>query len=204
MREALMVRLGRVGNDLESLGFGFAVVGGIAVGIRTHPRFTKDVDLAVAVDDDARAEELIRRLCQRGYGLMQALEQEATDRLATVRLRLPQSDSATPQVDLLFASTGIEPEIVAAAEMLSLPEAGPVRVAQVGHLIATKVLSQSDIRLQDKLDLTALVGIAARADLQLARDALVLVADRGFSRGKDLGAELERAVREATQDREPP
>lgn len=67
MREALMVRLGRVRKDLESLGFGFAVVGGIAVGIRTHPRFTKGVDLAVAVDDDTRAEELIRSLCQRGY-----------------------------------------------------------------------------------------------------------------------------------------
>ena len=35
---------------------GIAVVGGIAVSVRTEPRFTRDIDFAVAVESDADAE----------------------------------------------------------------------------------------------------------------------------------------------------
>jgi predicted nucleotidyltransferase len=34
-------------------------VGGFAVSVRTEPRFTRDIDLVVAVPDDATAEELL-------------------------------------------------------------------------------------------------------------------------------------------------
>ncbi len=35
---------------------GFALVGGLAVSARSEPRFTRDIDLAVAVDGDQQAE----------------------------------------------------------------------------------------------------------------------------------------------------
>jgi len=55
-------------------------------------------------------------LRQRGYrdaGAM--LEHEATGRLATMRMVAPHPREDGIVVDLIFASTGIEPEIVEAA-----------------------------------------------------------------------------------------
>lgn len=47
--------------------FEIAVVGGLAVSAHTEPRFTRAVDLCVAVDDDASAESLVRELRDDGY-----------------------------------------------------------------------------------------------------------------------------------------
>jgi len=38
--------------DLTALQLRWAVVGGLAVSARTEPRFTRDVDLVIAVSDD--------------------------------------------------------------------------------------------------------------------------------------------------------
>ena len=38
--------------DLDAIGARWAVIGGLAVAFRAEPRFTKDVDVAVAVADD--------------------------------------------------------------------------------------------------------------------------------------------------------
>jgi Nucleotidyl transferase AbiEii toxin, Type IV TA system len=158
----------------------YALVGGLAVSARTEPRFTKDLDLAVAVTGDREAETLVEFLRSRRYHIEALVEQEATGRLATVRLVPPIEPALF--VDLLFASSGIEPEIVAAAE----------RVATTAHLIATKVLSRDDLRRpQDRVDLTMLVAEASEADLTAAREAMRLIHSRGFNRNKDLLVEFE-------------
>ncbi len=46
---------------------------------------------------------------------------------------------------MLFALSGIEREVVAAAEPLELLPALTTSVARIGHLIALKVLSREDI-----------------------------------------------------------
>jgi hypothetical protein len=97
----------------------FALIGGLAVSVRTEPRFTRDADFAVAVASDGEAEALIRRLRARGYEVAAVVEQEAVERLATVRLTVVD-DVEGPVIDLLFASSGIEREVVAAAESLEL------------------------------------------------------------------------------------
>ena len=91
--------------------------------------------------------------------------------------------------DLLFASSGIEPEIVANASVLTLFEGCQAPVASVGHLVAVKLLARSPRRLQDDLDLDALARFATEDDLHVARSALELIAARGFARDKDLEAE---------------
>ena len=63
-----------------------ALVGGLAMSARAEPRFTRDVDLVVGVRDDLDAEVLVRDLRARGYGLLALLNQDAVERLATVRL----------------------------------------------------------------------------------------------------------------------
>lgn len=66
----------------------FALVGGLAVSIRAEVRFTRDVDLAVVVDDDADAEALVRELSTAGYRPLAMVEHEIMKRLSTVRADL--------------------------------------------------------------------------------------------------------------------
>jgi hypothetical protein len=55
--------------DLNAIGARWAVIGGLAVAFRAEPRFTKDVDVAVAVADDSEAEDIVNRLQVRGCAL---------------------------------------------------------------------------------------------------------------------------------------
>ena len=157
---------------------------------RTEPRFTRDADLAVALDGDAAAQALVRELHIRGYGIGSIVEQEAVGRLATVRLTRSPVPRA-PVVDLLFASSGIEPEVVAGADPIEVLPRLTIPVAATGHLIALKVLSRDDARRpQDLVDLRTLLGVASATDLELARHALGLIAARGYDRGRDLLADM--------------
>ena len=175
-------------SRLRIVGARWAVIGGIAVGARTVPRFTQDIDLAVLVENDAQAESLVARLAPSGLTVVTLIEQTGTGRLATVRLSLNRDDNAV--IDLLFASCGIEPEVVLASTPVNLVPGLTVPVAQIGHLIALKVLSRNDdTRPQDTVDLRALMVEATPADLELATASLNLITARGFHRDKDLQAE---------------
>jgi hypothetical protein len=187
--------LGRAADDLDALGRRWALVGGLAVSARTEPRFTRDADLAVRVTDDRDAEALVLALQERGYRVLSAVEQEATGRLAAVRLAPQWETGRGVVVDLLFASSGIEPEVVAAAEVLEVLPELRAPVAQVGHLLALKILSRDDrARPQDRVDIVALLANADAASLALARDALTLIEGRGFHRGRDLLADLDALI----------
>jgi len=181
-------------HHLRSAGYPFALVGGLAVSARTEPRFTRDVDLAVAVAGDDEAEAVVRVLLQSGYEMALQIEQEATGRLSTVRLRRDHADDQA-MLDLLFASSGIEPEVVAAATELEVFPSLLIPVATRSHLIALKILARDDTaRPQDQIDLHGLLGEATAADLAAARDALDLITGRGFDRGRDLLAALDQAI----------
>lgn len=188
--------LRRAGRDLETLGRRWALIGGLAVSARTEPRFTRDADLVVLVSDDRDAEALVVSLQAAGYRLTAAMEQEATARLAAVRL-VPEGETDNGVVlDLLFASSGIEPEIVATAEVLEALPGFRIPVAQRGHLIALKLLARDDrSRPQDLADLRVLLTAAGAEDVETARRALGLVIERGFHRGRDLVGDLETLLR---------
>lgn len=187
---SLETALRQIGADLTRAHVSFALVGGLAVSVRTEPRFTRDADLAVALASDAEAEALIHELRARDYRIEAIVEQEAVGRLATVRLTF-SSEPRTPVIDLLFASSGIEPEVVADAEPIELLQNLTIGVARTGHLIALKVLSRDDDRRpQDLVDLRALLRVASPAELARARDSLALIAARGYHRGRDLMSEI--------------
>ena len=97
--------------------------------------------------------------------------------------------------DLLFASSGIEPEIVEAAESIEVLPDLHVQVAQIGHLIALKILSMSEARPQDTADALALVRIADSKAIELARAACQLITGRGYGRDRDLHSGLEALLR---------
>lgn len=183
----LFEALAQILARLEEQGAKAALLGGLAVSAWTEPRFTRDVDLAVAVRTDADAERLVRQLQQRGYRLMTTVEQTVAGRLATARLLPPDENEEGMIVDLLFASSGIEPEIVDAASAIDIGAGTGVCVARPGHLVALKLLAYDAItRPQDALDLHALKTVLDSEEAQLARDACRLIMQRGYHRGREL------------------
>lgn len=191
----LLQALLRVTADLEDLGVRWALVGGLAVSVWVEPRTTRDIDLAIAVENDRQAERLIRDLKARGYVLLpEHFEQAATGRLATVRFNVPGEGEALIVLDLLLASSGLEPEVVEAARLVEIAPGFSVPVAIPFHLLALKVLAG---RPQDLPDAQNLLAAATPADIQNAREALLLISRRGYDRKKDLQVELAKLLAEA-------
>lgn len=188
--------LRRIQTELDGQRKKWSVVGGLAVVVRGEPRFTRDADLAVAVGGDAEAESLVRWLQGRGYGVLATVEQQATGRLATVRLLPPGEDAEGIVLDLLFASSGIESEVTATAELLEVLPKLKLPVARTSHLIALKVLSRDDIRRPtDLADLRSLIARASREDIQEAEGLLSLITQRGYHRDRDLRSLLQDLLR---------
>ncbi len=175
----------------------WALVGGLAVSVRTEPRFTRDLDMAVAVRDDHAAEKLIYRLHRTGFYTFATVEHKATNRLATARLSPISTTSPGLVLDLLFASSGIEAEVCEAAEALMVFPELSIPVASLYHLMILKVLSREDrTRPQDAADLRQLIAAAKPTDLTSSCEAGRLIEHRGFNRDRD----LVRAMREVWQE----
>lgn len=188
----------RIVDDLNAMKARFALIGGLAISLRASPRATEDIDFSVVVDTDHAAETFTREIHGRGYIPLQVLENKATGYLATVRFGTRRDDDDQPRVDLLFNSSGIEPEIVRCATLVDL-FGRKVPVASLPHLVALKVLSQSEARPQDLEDLRGLLAVATKVDIEEARAALSLITARGCARGKALEVELGTAVLLETQ-----
>lgn len=192
---ALADLLRLVSAALAANGTPFALVGGLAVSAWTDPRFTKDVDLAVSVADDDEAEAVVVSLGPR-FRPLAFVEHTSLRRLAMARMgsALPGDEHTQPVVDLLFASSGIEPEITASAEPVEVLPGVTVPLSGVGHLLALKVLSVTDRRRLDEQDLIQLLDVASDQDLDVAREALELITSRGAARGRDLAAAFDSYV----------
>ena len=174
----------------------FALVGGLAVSIRAEVRFTRDVDLALAVTED-ELTSLVRDLRAAGYHLHSVLEHEIAGRTATVRL----VERGSVHVDLIVASCGIEPEIVASAPLVELRGVGTLPVATAEDLLAMKVLSMNEHRRRDLDDSIQLVLTNPNLDLEHVRARLSLVTARGFDRGQELQSKLAGVLVKAEADR---
>lgn len=190
--------LRRAARDLGDLGYRWALIGGLAVAARAEPRTTRDVDVALAVHDDAEAEQVVASFLRRGYRLFAQLEHTDAKRLVGMRLVSPADETEGLVVDLLFASSGIEREVVDDAEILEFMPGLEVPVARTGHLIALKILAfqpdHPERRPHDIHDARALIAVADPSELDRARRSLDLIAERGFSRGRDLAQALERLL----------
>jgi predicted nucleotidyltransferase len=183
----------RLDADLRALGLRWALVGGMAVSFRAKPRTTQDLDVVIAVSGDREAERIALSLKMRGYrdySRQPWVEREEDGRLMTVRLLAPGEEGEDGLlIDLLFASSGIEPEVVAAAELIEVIPGVSVPIAKSEHLLALKVLAG---RPKDLEDIRVLFKTVAIADLHLTRVLLELIESRGFNRGRELLVELEK------------
>lgn len=191
-----MVRLQQaligVQKDLKDLEIRWALIGGIAVSLRSEPRSTRDLDLVIATRSNRDADSLIRDLVARGYRRLepdQHRAHRATGRVAMDRLLTPKENVEGVAVDLLFAFSGIEEEVVAAAEPMELTRGHSLPVATRGHLMALKVLAG---RLQDKADFAKLLEEADSRDLMEAELAAELIDRRGLHPNRRVVLELAR------------
>src|SRR5579862_5054686 len=187
--------LRETGSALDERRQPWALVGGLAISVRVEPRFTRDIDIAVAVSDDHSAETLVADLTARGYRLQLTLEQQALGRLATVRLLPPGERDEGVIVDLLFNSSGIETEICHDAERLEIAPGLLVPVAQSGHLVAMKLLASAPDRPQDSMDLSALIASLTPLEMARARAAVRRIEQIGANRSRRLADDLDRWLR---------
>lgn len=201
MLEILSRILKRASDDLGEVDASYALIGGLAVGARTTLRFTQDADLTVAVDTDTQAEQIAGHLIRCGYQVVTELDHKPTGRIGVLRLLSPEAsgpyeNDELPLLDLLLHSTGIEQETVTDAQPIEIFSGIQFSTATVPHLIAMKVLSESDRRLQDRIDLQNLIEVASDEELDLVPELLNLIDERGFANSKDLPAVFERFLKE--------
>jgi hypothetical protein len=188
----LLAALRRTAEALDARDQPWALVGGLAVSVRAEPRFTRDIDLAVAVADDTAAESLVAGLIASGFRLLLSLQHDALGRLAAVRLVPPGESEEGIVVDLLFSSSGIEDQICRDADRLDVSPGLTVPVAQSGHLVVMKLLAVSPDRPQDGLDLRALKDGLTPIERARARTAASRIEKIGANRSKPLRHDLER------------
>jgi len=192
--DSLLRQIAKILNDQREV---WALVGGLAVSVRTEPRFTRDLDLAVAVSNDREAESILHNLHLAGFLVLATVEQDATHRLATARLAPHGEQPFGLMLDLLFASSGVEAEICAEAEILQVFPQVFVPVAKLHHLIVLKALARDDrTRPQDAADLRQLIAAAQPADLEAACKLARLIEERGFNRARSLVESVAMAWRE--------
>jgi hypothetical protein len=184
--------LARLVADLQAGKFRWALVGGFAVTVHSEPRITRDIDVALAVSDEREASAAALHLRLRGYrdhpdgGVIEHKD----GRLATVRfISPPMEGKSGAAVDLLIASSGVEAEIVGAAELLEVLPGLMMPVARAGHLLALKILAS---RPKDLVDIHSLLRVMEPLEIQLARETLALIEQRNFHRDKSLLAEMEK------------
>ena len=88
---------------------------------------------------------------------------------------------------LLFASSGIETEVVERATVIEVFPGLELPVARVSELLALKILARDDERHpQDTIDIRALLQEATASDLEATKTALALIVERGFHRKRNL------------------
>ncbi|WP_300011451.1 hypothetical protein [Pseudonocardia sp.] len=130
----------------------FLVVGGYAVAAHGHPRYTKDLDVWVWIDQ-ANVRRLIEALDDFGFGSLGLTDEDFGEPGIVVQLGRPPK-----RIDLLTSIDGVDFESCWSDRIVVDVGGMPMPVIAVKHLVANKRASG---RLQDLADAEALTGSAA-------------------------------------------
>lgn len=183
--------LAHIGRSLDEIGLPWALVGALAVAARAEARATLDVDVAIAADDPAGAADVVSRLRNLGYRWHRDFGGTMTSFV------VPAGPPAGLRLDVLFSLTGIETEVAHRAERIEVLPGLSLPVAQLGDLIALKLLAAGEPgREHDWRDLRALAATATPGDIAQTRSSIALMSARGRSAAGRLEARLERLLEE--------
>jgi hypothetical protein len=146
----------------------------------------------VSVEGDAGAEKILFELRQRGYRVIATVEQELVGRLATAR----SIDPRGVVCDLVFATCGVEREVVASAQSIEIFPGVDLPTASVETLLAMKTLSAVPERPRDLGDIQAMVRANPEFDESAVRGLLMTIEGRGYARGQALAEKWEALKRQ--------
>jgi hypothetical protein len=144
----------------------FVVIGGVAVALQGHVRFTKDLDIVYALDDEnlERLGAALLDLEARLRGVEEAVPFVADARTLR-RTEILTLDTALGGLDLLRAPAGAPPyaELRERALVVRVADAR-VRVAAIEHLISMKRRAGRPTDLTDVTALEALLRLRRSGD----------------------------------------
>lgn len=139
-----------------------AVIGGIAASLLGQPRFTKDVDLLIAIDD-SQWENLLSNLGK--FGLSGRIP-DVMDFARQSRVLLLQHDPTGVPVDVAMGALDFEEELIKRAKTVSLGRLR-VPVPRPEDLIILKAVAQ---REQDLADIVRILQVQPKLDLSRIRE----------------------------------
>lgn len=141
---------------LNALGIEFAIVGGVAVGLASTPRFTADID-AVLLDIDDRLEWLIEKLHSFGY------KGRTSDPIGFARRTrvITLVDPGGTGIDLMMGLLPFDTELVHACHKVNGADGLIVPVASPEYLVVMKAVAW---RTKDVEDIRQLVKMNPKMD----------------------------------------
>jgi len=153
--EAVLAALQALLTAVAPLHLRIALLGGLALAVWKHPRFTRDVDVLVALGETDKSELLSSLTAtgfrpKRGDGLVRLGELELLQLLYE-----PPGALIAVQVDVLFAGDEYQQAALARSITAAIAEFdGPVDVLSCEDLIIHKLLAG---RIIDRADAAALL-----------------------------------------------
>lgn len=127
----------------------YLIVGGYAVAIHGHPRYTKDIDVWVAADSD-NADRLLRVLDEFGFGSLDIVADDFVRPNHVIQLGYPPA-----RIDLLTSVSGVDFDSCYAARLNVEVDNMLLNVIDLKNLRRNK---QASGRFQDLADLENLGG----------------------------------------------
>jgi hypothetical protein len=157
----LFTAAGRIQSILDSQGWQFCFIGGVALQHWGEPRVTRDLDIAVFTGFGGEAvvtEYLLSAFQSRVSDARQfALENRV------LLLSFPEG----PDIDVVLAALPFEAEMMARSLMVELMPGVSLRISSCEDLFVMKAFAD---RPQDRADV---IGIARRRGRELDWDAVV-------------------------------
>ncbi len=161
VNDSLLAALEALMSALRSAGVPAVVVGGVAVSLLARPRFTRDIDTLVDLDE-ARWPALLEAL--RELKIVPRVD-DPTEFARRARVLLMRHEPSQIDVDVIVGGLSFERAAVASGEWRTLGSFA-VRLPRIEDLMIMKAFAQ---RPQDLLDLEALLETHPEANLSVVR-----------------------------------
>jgi hypothetical protein len=122
----------------------YLVIGGYAVAIHGHPRYTKDIDIWIEISEE-NSQKIITALTEFGFGSLGLTVQDFQEPHQVIQLGYPPS-----RIDLITSPDGIDFQTCYASKMEVILNDVAVKFIDLDNLKKNKLASG---RLQDLADL---------------------------------------------------
>ncbi|MBD2186710.1 DUF6036 family nucleotidyltransferase [Pseudanabaena mucicola] len=122
----------------------YLVIGGYAVAVHGHPRYTKDIDIWIEISEE-NSQKIITALAEFGFGSLGLTAQDFQEPHQIIQLGYPPN-----RIDLITSPDGIDFQICYASKIEVMLDDIAVKFIDLDNLKKNKLASG---RLQDLADL---------------------------------------------------